>query len=133
MARPKLTIKFDGFQDMIERIDKLGGSIKDATTEALEATADMVYPKMLKGIQPHRYTGQTEDSLYKSEIVWEGNKAYIKVGYKWDDGGYVAIFLNYGTPRISPDPNILTKPIKINKQIKETQKQIIMKHLEKVQ
>ena len=132
----KLTIQFDGFKDMMERIDKLGGSIQEATEEALEATADIVYPKMQQAIKAHHRTGDTEKSLYKSDVVWVGNKAHIKCGFKWDKGGYVAIFLNYGTPRNEPaDPSIITKPLAISrsKNTKEIQKQIIMKHLERVQ
>ena len=136
MAKPKLELKFDGLQEMMERIDKLGGSIQEAAQEALEATADVVYPVMKKGIAKHYRTGHTEATLYKSKVFWEGNKAYIKCGFKWDEGGYVAVFLNYGTPRYKPaDPSIITKPLALsrNKKTKEMQKEIIMKHLEKVQ
>lgn len=126
----RLGLEFTGWKDMIERIDKMGGNVRQATEEALQATADIVRPKMLSEIKKHHRTGQTEKSFHTEGVQWEGNTAYIKCGFEFDKGGFVAVYLNYGTPKMKPDPDLLTNPLNQKTEYRKKQKEIIMKYLE---
>ena len=136
MARNKLTINFDGFKEMAERLDKIGGDLKKTTEQALEESAEYMTPNIQAAISPHRLTGQTESSLVKSmPVKWEGNKASRKVGFNISDGGLASIFLMYGTPKMAPDRKLYNSVYgtATRKKIAEIQKKIFIEELQRLQ
>ena len=104
MARKRLTLNFDGMDEIIAQYEAMGGNVKNAAEAALKATHAVVTPKLQAAISPHYETGATEGSLSRSpEIEWDGTKAAVPVGFKIRNGGLPSIFLMYGTPRMQPD------------------------------
>lgn len=100
MARNRLTVNFDGFEALFEKLDRLGADMKDITEEALRKSFDEVTPGIRQAMQRHHDTGDTERSLTtQCRIEWDGSKASVPVGFKISDGGLPSIFLMYGTPR----------------------------------
>lgn len=99
-SKNKLKLQFNGFNDMFAKLDKLGADTKKIASDALEESFNAVTPGILAAIKPHKDTGKTEESLVTTpEIVWEGTRAYVEVGFDLDKGGLPSIFLMYGTPK----------------------------------
>lgn len=132
MAKKKLSIDFSGFGELAEKIVKASGDLKATTEKALNATYDIVTPQLQEGIRRHKRTGRTEKSLKPKKIVWEGNTAYVYIGFSVKEGGLASIFINYGTPKVAPDP-FITKAVQTKKKLyQEKQKEIFEKELEKL-
>ncbi|WP_286144703.1 hypothetical protein [Bacteroides caecimuris] len=103
----KFKVEFDGFDEMVARLSKIGGSAKKTTEKALKATHSIITKEAEKAIKPHRRTGATERSLIKkAEIEWGGLIAEVEIGFDIDNGGLPSIFLMYGTPRIKKDQKL---------------------------
>ena len=135
MARNKLTISFDGFEEIMEKLDRATADTKEITERALQKSYDAVTPAIKSAIEPHHLTGQTEQSLAENERVeWEGTKAYIKVGFNISTGGLASIFLMYGTPRIQPDKKLYNSIYgsATKKKVKKIQEEIFKEELRKV-
>lgn len=99
----KFSLDFKNFEDYAEKLDKLGGDLKDTAGEALRKSYEYVTNNLEPAINKHRETGKTEKSLLKnSKVTWTGNTASIDVGFDINNGGLPSIFLMYGTPRHGP-------------------------------
>ena len=100
----KTYLEFEGFDEAISRLTKLGGNVKGIAEKALKKTHSIVTQKAEDAITPHNQTYQTEKSLRKeAEIEWEGTLASVKTGFSISEGGIASIFLMYGTPRQKKD------------------------------
>lgn len=96
-------IKFKGFEEMIENFEKMGGDTKRIVEECLEASAEIITPKLKTDITKHNRTHKTERSIAENQqVTWEGTKARIPVGFKLRRGGWASIYLMYGTARHAP-------------------------------
>lgn len=112
MARKKIGLNFEGFEEYMAKLDEVGGSpaMKRGTEAALKASKQYVNPlidaAMVKSNLPAQgiYSGgETRASIDNNmEVTWEGMTAYIKVGFDFSKSGLVSIFLMYGTPQHSP-------------------------------
>lgn len=115
MARKKIGLQVNGFEEYMTKLDELGGSkaMKRGVESALKASKEYVNPliesAMDKGNLPAqgRYsTGGTKESIDTDMTVeWDGMTASIKVGFDFKQSGLKSIFLMYGvkgTPRIAP-------------------------------
>ena len=104
MARKKFGVEFEGFNELIDRIEKLNGDLKSVTEKALTESFKLVTPDLHQAMQKHKQTGRTEGSIVdNSTVEWNGDTASIKVGFNIKNGGLPSIFLMYGTPRIPKD------------------------------
>ena len=133
--RNKLTIDFKGFEEYMEKLDKLGADTKKITDKALQKSYDAVTPEIETAINPHKLTGATEKSLAKNEKVeWEGTTAYIKVGFNISNGGLASIFLMYGTPKITPDRKLYNSVYgtKTKNKVRKIQEEVFHEELKKV-
>ncbi|MDD3137538.1 MAG: hypothetical protein PHX08_01015 [Lachnospiraceae bacterium] len=136
----KLSIEFDGFKKMMERIDKMGGSIEKVTEEALTATHKHITPKAEAAIEKHHRTGKTEETLKKdSKVEWSGTTASIEVGFNISKGGMPSVFLMYGTkvkgsPRTPKDTNLYNSiyGTATRKEVAKIQEEIIGKALKEM-
>lgn len=101
MAGGKSRIEFFGTSELLKKIEKAGGNVEKACTDALRASVQAPKQEMLQYIRQHHLTGQTEDSFVE-EIKNENGKIYCEVGFSIRRGGIAALFLNLGTPKIRP-------------------------------
>lgn len=110
MARNKIGLQVEGFEDYMNKLDELGGSdaMKKGVESALKSSKEYVNPlietAMNKLPAGGKYsTGDTERSIDKDNTVeWEGFTGSIKVGFDFKKSGLKSIFLMYGTPKMQP-------------------------------
>lgn len=110
MARNKIVLQVEGFEDYMNKLDKLGGSdaMKKGVESALKSSKEYVNPLIESAMKKlpagGKYsTGDTERSIDKDNTVeWEGFTGSIKVGFDFKKSGLKSIFLMYGTPKMQP-------------------------------
>lgn len=112
MARNKIGLQVKGFEEYMDKLDKLGGTqtMKRGVESALKASKQYVNPQITKsmgaGNMPAggKYsTGDTKRSIDSDMSVdWEGMTGSIKVGFDFKKSGLKSIFLMYGTPKMQP-------------------------------
>lgn len=91
------------FAEYAERLDKLGGDIKETVTQILQNAHSMVTDDVEREMQKHNKSGDTSRSILRdSKVEWSGTTASIKVGFDISNGGLPSIFLMYGTPKHEP-------------------------------
>ena len=103
----KIKLEFAGFDEVLKKLNNLDADTKAITTEALQASFDIVTAKadkaVAKGNLPAggKYSsGGTEKSLVKElKITWTDTEASAPVGFNIKKGGLPSIFMMYGTPR----------------------------------
>lgn len=128
----KMSITFDGFDEMIEQLEKSSGNVKGAVNEALQETHKMITTNADDAMTPHNKTFKTKRSIVNGNgIEWVGDVASVDVGFKIRNGGLASIFLMYGTPKMKKDQKLYNafKGTKTKKDIAELQKEIISKYI----
>lgn len=149
MAR--LTIKLDGFEEMLERIEKASGEAEKVARQVIKKSAEIVESE-LKAECTRQNLPDSIINAITTEIENDGGRISAKVGWKlgsYDPRkpaiGYLAIFLNYGSERRATKGGqnrgrlinkkfMATAKKKANKKVKALQQQMlddIMKELEK--
>jgi hypothetical protein len=100
------SIDMTGLDDMLDDLLRIENGLPTAVENALTRTHGIVTPKVEAAIAPHKRTGRTAKSIYKSpRVEWEGPLvASIPVGFSISGGGAASVFLMWGTPRMAPDP-----------------------------
>lgn len=107
MAKNKIGLQIEGFEELIERLDASGGDVKKAVEESLEIAHSITSKKLLEDMKKHHKTGDTEKSIIKeARIEWEGMSASVEIGFDFGNGGLPSVFLMYGTPRTKPDKKL---------------------------
>lgn len=144
MARNKFGLDFEGMEELIGKLDKLGGDalMKSATEDALIASKEYATAQVEKAIvnlpAKGRYsTGETKKSIDKSKTVtWDGLVGYVKVGFRFEESGLKSIYLTYGTvvngtPRMQPVKGLKKALYQNQKEIGRIQADVIMARIKK--
>lgn len=143
MARNRVTIDFKGFDDYMEKMDKLGGTdlMKKGVEDGLRASKQYINDELKKVSTSSKYPakgkysqGLTKDSIDENlKIEWKGLVGYIKIGYNFNISGLRTIMLMYGTPKMQPVKGMKSAVYgsKTKKNIAELQKQAIDKLIER--
>ena len=134
MAKSRFGIQFEGFAELMENLDKLGGDLNEVAEECLQVAHDVVTPRIKADIVRHHNTGRTEKSIVNEKRVeWEGTTASIKVGFNLKNGGMPSIFLMYGTPRMQKDTKLYNDIYgsAVSKEISEKQEEILQRTVQK--
>ena len=139
----KSKIEFEGFEEIISRLSKLGSNTKQITEKALVATHELVTKQAEEAIQKSNLpahgnfsTGATEKSLVKEpEIYWVGTEAYVKTGFSIRNGGLASIFMMYGTPRYMKNQKMYNAffGTKTKKEIMKLQEDIFYEELRRLE
>ena len=128
MAR--VGLQFDGFVEVLEKLQKMEADIKAPVEEALNVSADIVTEQLHKEMKKHHFTGRTEESIRdNSKVLWYGNRAEVEYGFSIKDGGIASIFLERGTPKQEATPVIKPAINKTKKKVKEEQERILLNAL----
>ena len=110
MARNTLKLDTRGFEEMLRKLDSLGGDVKKAVDEALINASHKIAQDTEAAIvaanlpASGRYsTGDTKESIIRdSQVRWEGQVGWIPVGFDFSKPG-AGGYLITGTPRMRPD------------------------------
>ncbi len=143
MAKSGISLKLDGFEEMLKDIEAAGGTINKAVDSTMKQSAQIVQSelkKQMQGASPKAVDSGLINRM-SSSVKWEGNVCTAEEGYKKGsynpkklDDGYKAVFINYGTPRIAPPRGFIGKAKKKAKQpVKKAQEQTFKKILERLQ
>lgn len=134
----KMSIIFDGFADLAEQIDRIGGNMQKAVNEALEATQEVVENNLVPAASVYATKGRkgyATGSMFKSlirstKVTWKGTVAEVNVGFNLGEN-FHSIFIMYGTPRIAKDTEIYNaiKGAKTKQEIEQVQAMIMKKYL----
>lgn len=93
-----------GMDEFIKKLDKISDESKKKITKALEKGAELPKQDMLDFVSEgmHYVTGATKQSWSDLKVEWDGNKLVGAMGFDADKGGFPSIFLDLGTPTITP-------------------------------
>lgn len=103
-----IQMKFKGFNELVEKIQKAGGNIDEAVEKCMRKSADIMETELKSemnksGVSPHLVS-----AMPPAEIRSKNNRITARVGYdkgEYDpdnlSDGYKVVFLNYGTPHRS--------------------------------
>lgn len=131
MAAKKEILLFSGFEEMIKKIEKAGGTAEKAVTAAVKEDAEWTRQQLLDFIKKHKETGATEASLIPVVVESYRGKISCKVGFSISNGGLAAVFLNYGTPKIAPTL-FIDKAFKNKKKHQAIQEEAMQKILREI-
>lgn len=144
MARNRIGLNFEGWEDMMENLDRLGGTreMKRAVTNALVASKEYVTPIIEKSVSnsnlPARgeYSfGGTKQSIDKSnEVGWSAMTGTINVGFDFEKSGPKSIYLMYGTPKMNPAKGLKSAIYgsKTKKKVAEIQSEEVNKVIQEI-
>ena len=113
MARNTMSLDLKGFNELLTKLDGLGGDLKKAVTEALDEAGKKIGEDTAQAVQKSNLPaggeysqGDTADTVVMSpKVEWSGEEASIGVGFDFSKkgaGGFLikGYYQNYhGTPR----------------------------------
>ena len=142
MGKSKMGLQFEGWEEMMGKLDELGGSsaMKRGVEKALSASKEYVNPlidqAMTKLPAGGKYsTGDTRKSINDDMAVeWQGMTGGIKIGFDFKKSGTTSIYLMYGTPKMKPVSGLKAAIYgsKTRKEIAEIQSDVINKYIKEV-
>lgn len=145
MAKSGITLKFDGFEELLKDIEAAGRTMNSAVDSCMEQSAQIAEKELKTQMRKSRVPDNLTNAMPSPEIEWEGNKCTARVGYKkgtYDpknlSDGYKVIFLNYGTPHRKKYGHVAARGFigkakkKAAPQIKRAQKETLEKILERL-
>lgn len=143
MAKAILQLK--GFDDLLEQIQKAGGSIDQAADSCLRQSAQIMQAEMKAQMQAADVDSDLINSMPQPQITVKDNRYSAAVGYQKGDydpnnlsDGYKVVFLNYGTPRRTKHGKVAARGFiekskkKARPQIKKAQRETLEKILGRV-
>lgn len=141
----KAILQLKGFDDLLEKIQKAGGSVDRAADSCVRQSAQILQNEMKAQMQAAGVDGDLINSMPPPQITVDGNRYSAAVGYKkgnYDPSdpsdGHKVVFLNYGTPRrklrgkVAARGFIQAAKKKARPKIKKAQQQTLEKILERV-
>jgi hypothetical protein len=131
------TLKLDtsGFEEMLKKLDSVGGNAQSAVNKMLTKAANTIRQDTYAAIdaanlpRQGKYSkGDTEKSIVTDTSVnWEGLTAWIPVGFDFSKAG-AGGYLITGTPRMKPDAalNKMYKQKKYMAQIQQDMSGVVL-------
>lgn len=127
MTRNTLKLDTRGFEEMLRKLDSLGGDVRPAVDQMLVNASARIAADTERAMDPSNLPARgkysrvtTKESIIRdAQVHWEGLTAWIPVGFDFSmpgAGGY----LIKGTPKMRPDP-ILNKMYKQKKYMSQIQ------------
>lgn len=142
MARGGINLKLEGFDELLRKIQKAGGTIDQAADSALRASAHIMQNELKEQMHAAGVDPGLIGRMPPPEIEIKGNRYRAEVGYpkgtfneKDPSDAFKVIFLNYGTPRRKLHGNIEARGFiqkakkKARPQIKKKQQEVLDKIL----
>lgn len=112
-TKQALDIDFSGLGELTEKLDELGGNIKEAIDKAMEKATREIQKDTIAALDdaylPARgkySTGETKKSVYRDiRVEWSGNVGTAHLGFDKSKPG-AGGFLITGTPKMQPDQQL---------------------------
>ena len=131
MGKNLLKLDVSGFEEYIQKLEKLEADIKPIVEDALNQAGETITDDTFDGVSKSNLprggeysTGKTRESIIKNpRVKWEGTTAEIGVGFDFNKPG-AGGYLITGTPRMAPD-KALNRIYKGKKYMKDIQKDMI--------
>lgn len=108
MAKSGITLKLEGFDELLKDIEAAGRSMNSAVESCMRQSAQTMQSALKTEMQNSGVDADLINRMPPPEIISEGNMIYAKVGYSKGaynpsdpSDGYKVVFLNYGTPHRS--------------------------------
>ena len=133
-----IKLNLNGFDELLSKIEKAGGSIDSAVTTCLKNSASIMEAELKAQMSNAGVDGGLINSMPAPQIEQEGNKITARVGYKKGaynprdpSDGYKVVFLNFGTPHRSKHGKVKARGFiakakkNAKKQIKKQQEQTL--------
>lgn len=147
MARNTMSLDLKGFNELLTKLDGLGGDLKKAVTEALDEAGKKIGEDTAQAVQKSNLPaggkfsqGDTADTVVMNpKVEWSGEEASIGVGFDFSKkgaGGFLikGYYQNYhGTPRhMAPqkDLNAMYTGKGYMKQIQNDMKKVVVKAID---
>lgn len=132
-----IKLKLDkGFDKFLESIQSAGGDIDKVVKDVVTQSANTIDADYRAAMKEKGVSDRLINDMPAPRITTNGNSTYAEVGYKkgsYDPknptDGYKAVFLNYGTPRVSPRNFITEMKEKAYPKVKQQQQEALEKIL----
>lgn len=135
-----IALNLVGFDELLKSIETAGGSVNSAVDSCMRQSAQIQQKELKAQMRKKKVDGGLINRMPQPEIKWDGNACITRVGYTKGDynpenlsDGYKAVFLNYGTPRVSPRAFIKAAQNKAKPEIKKAQEETLNKILGRLQ
>ena len=141
----KAILQLKGFDDLLDQIQKAGGSVDRAAESCLRQSAQIMQKELQGQMQAAGVESDLISAMPPPEITIEANRYSAAVGYKKGaynprdpSDGYKVVFLNYGTPRRTVHGKVAARGFiqaakkKARPQIKKAQRATLEKILGRV-
>ena len=141
-----IKLKLNGFEELLKDIEKAGGSINQAAESAMKQSAQIMQTELKDQMRIANVDPQLIARMPPFEIEKSANRVTALVGYKkgaYDpqnpSDGYLAVFLNYGTPNRTKHGKIVARGFiqkaknRAKPKIKKEQRKVLDKILERLQ
>jgi HK97 gp10 family phage protein len=133
-----IKLKLSGFDELLKQIEDAGQSIDSACESCMNQSANIMYNELKTQMRNTHVKGSLINRMPQPELEKEGNAFIARVGYEKGDfdpknlsDGYKAVFINFGTPKITPRQFVKLAKKKAAPQIKKAQKETLEKILER--
>ena len=131
MGKNLLKLDVSGFEEYIQKLEKLEADIKPIVSDALNQAGETITDDTFDAVSDSNLprggeysNGKTEESIIKNpRVKWSGTMAEIGVGFDFSKPG-AGGYLITGTPRMAPD-KALNRIYKSKKYMKDIQKDMI--------
>lgn len=104
-----IKLKLTGFEDILENIKNAGADIDKVAKDVVEQSAETIDSDYRATMRSKGVSERLVNDMPAPRINQHGNTTIGEVGYSkgaYDPNnpsdGYLALFINYGTPRIAP-------------------------------
>lgn len=138
-SKNNIKLNIEGFDELLKKIEDAGGSIKETVDECMRTSAQIQQDELKEKMKKKQVSSGLIERMPAPEIKWIGNACIARVGYKKGNydphnlsDGYKAVFINYGTPRISPRKFIDAAQKSAKRKIKKEQAETLQKIIGRV-
>lgn len=144
MARNKIGLNFDDWQEYMAKLDKLGDmslmekGVEEALVESKKHINPLIEKAVVKAKLPAKgkySTGDTKASLDTDMgVEWEAMTGSVKIGFDFSESGLKSILLMQGTPKMKPVSGLKSAiyGTKTQKEIGEIQEKVLSDLIRKV-
>lgn len=125
----KVTFELKGFEELLEQVQKAGGNIEEAVTEAIQESGKPVLEDIRKWAKKHKRSGAALEGVDQGPPRNDGGLIYADIGVNSDisPGAWHIAFVEYGTPTVKADPGVHEAFRKNKNKIRKIQAEVLRK------